>query len=243
MCNLKNVFILLFFNSISSSQSKSRIFHCLDCLELFSLTGIFLFFLLSVLRLFSQHLLNFPCHLFCVFVSLSTFCDFKTLWCVLCQPYFSLSHWLVSSLILRIFQVYCDQCCEDPESVACAETTQGHQQSQRTEGYTHNTHRFSSYPRSTLTVIIFCFFTACSAMRVCSHQDHRQHRHRHNAPAVHVCLYRSTTLQGIEERAEAAVCSPSEMSPVMFLSVTVSFQQGKFFYCTDSSKQTQADCR
>lgn len=38
--------------------------------------------------------------------------------------------------------------------------------------------------------------TACGPVRVCGHQNHRQHRPGHHAAEFHVCLHWSATLQG-----------------------------------------------
>lgn len=37
-------------------------------------------------------------------------------------------------------------------------------------------------------------------MRICRHQDHRQHHDRHHAAAVYVCLHWSAAFQGTEKR-------------------------------------------
>lgn len=47
--------------------------------------------------------------------------------------------------------------------------------------------------------LFFPAVPACGTMRLCGHQDHRQHRHRHHIAPVYVCLYWRAALQGKEE--------------------------------------------
>lgn len=49
---------------------------------------------------------------------------------------------------------------------------------------------------STLSVHCVSVVTACGAMCVCGHQNHRQHRPGHHAAKFHVRLHRSAALQG-----------------------------------------------
>lgn len=52
--------------------------------------------------------------------------------------------------------------------------------------------------RLPVCVCVCVSLAACGPVRVCGHQDHRQHHDRHHAAAVHVRLHRSAALQGRE---------------------------------------------
>lgn len=55
-------------------------------------------------------------------------------------------------------------------------------------------------------------FTACGPVRLCGHQDHRQHYDRHHAAAVHVCLYWSAALQGSEDEVHGVTAEWKDSS-------------------------------
>lgn len=104
----------------------------------------------------------------------------------------------------------------------------------------------------------FSFSISPARGPVCLRGDphHWEHCHRHLAPAVHVCLHWSAAVQG-GGRVFAPVHNPDapcllycHISGIdkysrMFLRLinALSHHQGKFYSCTDNSKQTEGECK
>lgn len=101
-----------------------------------------------------------------------------------------------------MLQVQRDQCGENPASAAGAQAAEGHQQSKGIKGLHVHLRATDVSTVCIRCVLILCFtpaVPACGAVRVCGHQDHRQHRHRHHVAPVYVCLHWCAALQGKEE--------------------------------------------
>ena len=65
----------------------------------------------------------------------------------------------------------------------------------------------------------------------CFRQDHQQHCDCHSASRLPICCHRCPAVQG-----ESNVFCCSDI-------FTFLLSQGKFFYCTDESKNTEAECQ
>lgn len=100
-----------------------------------------------------------------------------------------------------MLQVQRDQCGENPASAAGAQAAEGHQQSKGIKGLHVHVRPTDGHGVRPVCVdpLFFPAVAACGAVRVCGHQDHRQHRHRHHAAPVYVCLHWRAALQGKED--------------------------------------------
>ena len=99
-------------------------------------------------------------------------------------------------------QVQRHLCSEDPQGVEGSSAFKGHQQGKGPEGIT--------YRLEVLVFLLVCghfkgemsslwlvhVLIACGPVRVCGHQNHRQHRLGYHAAEFHVCLHWSPTFQG-----------------------------------------------